>query len=170
MTVEEIFTTLSNHMVKGLMIHSDYADYYYFLNLCGYGDMHNKHYVSESLSHRNLHKWYITHYNKLIPEERFDYKSVIPESWYKYARKDVGGSTIREAVKDGLTTWVEWERETKKLYEQTYKELMSLDEVSAALFVKDLVCDVTDELCKAEEYHLRKKAMDYSLSDIYADQ
>lgn len=152
------------------MIHSDYADYYYFLNLCKYGDMHNKHYVSESLAHRNLQKWYIQHYNKLLPPAKYDYSPVIPQSWYKYERTDVDTNTIRTSVKNGLTSWVEWERETKTLYEQMYKELMSLGDIVGAMFVKNLICDVTDELCTAEDYHLRKKATDYSISDIIAEQ
>lgn len=170
MTAEEIFSQISTHMVKGLMIHSDYADYYYFLNLCGYGETHNKRYIAESLNHRNLQKWYIRHYSKLLPQAKFDYESVIPQSWYKYRRTDVDANTIRKAVKDGLETWVEWERETKKLYQQMYQELMTLDDIFGALYVKELICDVSDELCDAEDFYLKKKALDYSLSDIIAEQ
>lgn len=170
MTVEEIFSKLSSHMVKGLMTHSDYADYYYFLNLCGYGDTHNKHYVMESNAHRELNKWYILHYNKLIPQERIDYESVIPESWYNYKRFDVDRNTLKKSVELGLTTWVEWERDTKKFYEQMFKELMGLDEISAAMYVKRLIDDVSEELCHAENYLLQKRAVDFNISDMIAEQ
>lgn len=170
MTVEEIFSNLSVHMVRGLMTHSDFADYYYFLGLEKYGDEHHNRYVDESLNHRKLQKWYILHYNKLLPQERVDYKTFIPDSWYKYKRFDVDSGTISKSVKNGLTMWVDWERETKKLYEQMYKELMSLDEITAALFVKDLICDVRDELCEAEEWLLKQKALDYSIENIIAEQ
>ena len=170
MTVAEIFSELSAHMVRGLMTHSDFADYYYFLNLCGYGDLHLEHYIEESLAHRDLQKWYIIHYNRLLPQNKIDYESVIPESWYKYKRTDVDANTIEKAVRNGLETWVAWETETKELYEKMFKELMMMDEISAALYVKKLVEDVTEELCTAQDCHLKKKATDYSISDIIAEQ
>ena len=40
MTVEEIFKNLANHMIKGLILHSELANYYDFLNLTGYKKCH----------------------------------------------------------------------------------------------------------------------------------
>ena len=40
MTVEEIFSLLSTHMAKGLMIHEQLATAFGFLNLCGYRKCH----------------------------------------------------------------------------------------------------------------------------------
>ena len=45
MTREEIFTSLLNHMVKGLMVHDQMANYYDFLGLEEYKDCHEKHYL-----------------------------------------------------------------------------------------------------------------------------
>ena len=41
MTVDEIFSKLSGHMIKGLMIHDQMSDYYDFLSLRGYKRCHN---------------------------------------------------------------------------------------------------------------------------------
>ena len=140
-------------MVRGLMTHSDFADYYYFLGLEKYGDEHHERYVDESLCHRKLQKWYILHYNKLLPQERVDYKTFIPESWHKYNRFDVDSGTISKSVKTGLNMWVDWERETKKLYEQMYKELMTLDEITAAIEKLKPFRDSQDNAAVREAMH-----------------
>ncbi len=35
MTIEEIFSEISKHMIEGIMIHAQMADYYNFLGLKG---------------------------------------------------------------------------------------------------------------------------------------
>ena len=118
MTVEEIFATISSHMVKGLMIHTQLADYYDFLGLCGYKRCHEYHALKETCSYRGINRYYINHYNKLVVEQPIENPEVIPQNWYQYTRQDVDANTKRNAVKNGLDKWVEWEQETKKLYEQ----------------------------------------------------
>ena len=170
MTVEEIFSGLNAHMIKGMMIHEHLANYYDFLGLKGYKRCHEYHYLDESINHRKLNRYYINHFNKLIPESKIDDPDVIPDGWYRYTRQDVDSNTKRNAVKTGLEKWVMWERETKKLYERMYKELMDIDEVAAAMFVKGMICDVDCELKKAERYHLNKIATAYDIVDIIEEQ
>jgi hypothetical protein len=95
---------------------------------------------------------------------------IIPDSWYKYTRQDVDSATKKTAVKNGLQVWVDWEKETKKLYEESYKELFDLGEIAAAMKIKELVCDVDCELKKAERYQLDKKAVDYDMITIMSEQ
>ena len=106
----------------------------------------------------------------LIPETRFENKNIIPESWYSHERGDVDSATKKNAVKSGLTKWVEWERETKDLYEQLYKEAMELGEVTSACKIKELVKDVDCELKKAERYWLNKEAIGYDITAIIEEQ
>lgn len=47
---------------------------------------------------------------------------------------------------------------------------MEINEVAAALKVKDLICDVDCELKKAEQYHLNKVATGYNMEGIIAEQ
>jgi hypothetical protein len=170
MTVEEIYSQITSHMVKGLMFHEQMANYYDFLGLKGYKRCHEYHYFSENMSYRSVVRYYINHHNRLIPDAKIEDPDVIPSSWYKYTRQDVDSSTKKNAVKNGLQLWESWEAETKELYEQMYKELMELDEVASAMKIKELICDVDCELKKVQRYSLEKKAIDYSLSDIIAEQ
>lgn len=170
MTVEEIYSKIAAHMIKGMMIHDQLANYYDFLGLEGYKRCHEYHFLAETCAYRGVCRYFINHHNKLIPEERIEDPAIIPESWYNYTRQDVDSNTKKNAVRNGLVKWVEWERDTKHLYEQMYKELMDIDEVASACKVKCLIKDVDKELKKAERYHLNKEAIGYDIGAIIAEQ
>lgn len=170
MELKEIYSKINEHMINGLMLHDQLANYYDFLGLKGYKRCHEYHYFAENMAYRSLNRYFINHHNMLIPEARFDNVSAIPESWYSHVRSDVDASTKRNAVKTGLTKWVEWERETKKLYQDMYKELMDIDEVASACKIKELIHDVDCELKKAERYWLNKEATGYDMVQIIEEQ
>ena len=121
MTLEEIYRDLSAHMIKGLMVHDELANYYGFLGLDGYRCCHEYHYMAENCGYKKLNKYFIHHHNKLIPYKDIDNPNVIPDSWYRYAREDVDNATKENAIKRGLSIWLEWEKETKRLYQNMYK-------------------------------------------------
>lgn len=170
MTVDEIYAKIAQHMVKGIMIHEQLANYYDFLSLQGYKRCHEYHFLKEMCSYRSICRYFINHHNKLVPYLPVDNPKVIPDSWYKYTRQDVDSATKKSAIKNGLTIWNDWEKETKKLYEQMYKELMNINEVASALKIKELICDVDCELKKVERYSINLKAIDYNLEIIVPDQ
>lgn len=171
MTVDEIFATVGTHMVKGLMIHEELANYYDFLGLKGYSKCHEYHYMTESCTFRKLNRYYIDHYNSLIPNMKVETPEVIPASWYRYERNDVDTNTKRTAVKNGLEMWVNWERETKQLYEQMYSELMRIGEVSTAVnLFSCFIKDVDDELKRAYKASLNKKSTGYDINAIESEQ
>ena len=168
--VEEIFKTLSSHMVKGVMIHNQMADYYEFLNLHGYKRCHEYHGLCEMRLYRKLHRYYIDHYNKLIEEENIENPDVIPTSWHKYTRQEVDAGTKRNAVKAGIEKWVSWEQETKALYEKVYKELIETGDVAAAEFITCLICGADKELEWAQRTHIDLVTSDYSINYILGQQ
>lgn len=170
MELKEIYSKIAEHMVNGMMLHDQLANYYDFLGLKGYKRCHEYHFLAETLNYRSLNRYFINHHNMLIPETRFDNKSAIPDNWYMHVRQDVDMATKRDAVKTALVKWVEWERETKQFYEQMYQELMDIDEVASACKIKEFILDVDQELKKAERYHLNKEAVNYDMSVIIEEQ
>ena len=170
MEVKEIYSKLAAHMIKGMMVHEQLANYYDFLGLKGYKRCHEYHFLKETIGYRSLNRYFINHHNTLIPEERVEDPNVIPESWYNHVRSDVDIATKQNGVKNGLTKWVEWERDTKDLYEQMYKELMEIGEVASAMKIKEFVEDVDCELKKAERYWLNKEATNYDMTMIIEEQ
>ena len=170
MTVDEIFSELSAHMVEGLMVHAQMSDYYGFLGLKGYQKCHKYHYFEENIGYRKISEYYIKHYNKVIVEKSIDNPRIIPDSWYQYNRHDVNSNTRKTAIQNGMDKWVQWEKGTKKLYEKLYQELMTLGETASALEVSKYIEDVSKELAHAEEKLIELKAMDYDIYTIIDNQ
>ena len=170
MSAEQISVQVYQHMIKGMMIHVQMSEYYRFLNLPGYARFHEKQYEEESDGFMMFVKYYIDHFNKLIPEVPIENPNVIPETWYQYTRQDVDINTKKQAVKSGLEKWISWEKDTKSFYETMFRDLMAEGEIAFALFLKDYVVDVDRELKKAEKYQLNKKACDYSMEVIIPEQ
>lgn len=170
MEVHEIFSELINHSIQGLMFHDQMANYYKFLGLDGYAECHEYHFLKETCGYRKLQKYFICHYNKLVPETRFDNPDVIPDSWYNYTRQDVDAATKKNAVKSGLTEWVAWETTTKDLYQRMYKELYDLGEIATAMFIQEYIQDVTEEHAKAQGYLLDKMAIGFNIDSMIAEQ
>ena len=170
MTVEEIFSQLSAHTIRGMMIHEGMANYYDFLGLHGFKRLHEYHYLSETLMNRKVQRFFINRYNKLIPESNVDSSSVIPATWYKTTRQAVDKSTKRAAVESGMIEWVNWEKETCELYSRMYMELEAKGEIPAAQFLCDMVKAVAKELKKAERMHLKFESTDYDMTYIVESQ
>lgn len=170
LNIEEIYSQLSSHMVKGVMFHEQMADYYDFLNLHGYKRCHEMHAFAEFKGLRRLHRYFINHYNKLVTEAPVESPEAIPASWLKYSRQDVDIQTRRNAVKAGIEKWVEWETETKKLYQDMYRELMSLGEVASANTFAECVTDVDRELKYAQRKHITLMSVDYDIDYIVMEQ
>ena len=170
MTVEEVFTKLCTHMIKGLMFHEQLATYYHFLDLEGYKCCHEYHYLCETISHIKLQRFYMNHYNKLIPNERVESPEVIPTLWYKNTRMDVDTTVRKGAVRSGVDMWHNWEEETKKCYIEAYEALKELKEYAAACMVKELILDVDKEIMTAQKKKLDLGAVDFSISYIVSQQ
>lgn len=151
MTVEEIFSKVSAHMIKGMMFHDQMSRYYGFLGLCGFEKCHVYHFVKESKAYRKLNRFYTSRFGKLVPEREIEDPAAIPEGWYAINRSQVDQQKRTEAVKSGLSSWIAWESMTKSVYQSMEKELFDLGETDAAHYFADLVSDVSCELKCAEK-------------------
>jgi len=60
--------------------------------------------------------YYSTRYHKLLDTTNVPMPDVIPNNWYKYNTMEVDVSTKRNSVKSMMEKWVQWEKNTKKLY------------------------------------------------------
>ena len=170
MIIDDIFSKISAHMIKGLMTHEQLANYYCFLGYDGYSNCHNEHYKDESEAFRALNRYYLKHHNKLINEERVENPNVIPSSWYGYLRSDVDVSTRIKALKDGIDIWIDWEKETVELYSEMYRELCDISEFVDAEYIKNLMLDAKMEYTNAVQLKLCLESVDYDLDYIMCNQ
>ena len=170
MNVADVFKTISAHMIKGFMMHEQLADYFDFLNLHGYKACHEYHAQAEYRSLRRLHDFYINTYNKLIPEEKIQNPSVIPDSWYRYSRQDVDTKTKRQAVKDATEQWIAWETEARDTAITMAHELTAIGDDLASAYVLNLAEDAARELRWAQKKHIDFLAADYDIGFILGQQ
>lgn len=170
MNIEEIFSTLSAHMAKGLKIHNQLSNAFGFLNLHGYQKCHEYHFYEESNNYRDLNNFYIDNYNKLIVEEIEEKVDIIPSNWYKHIKDDVDTNTKRAAIRDLFKVWIDWEKETKTLLEKDYKELYELNEIYGALKIAELIKDVSEELKNAHKQFINLDSIGYDISLIVDEQ
>jgi hypothetical protein len=79
---------------------------------------------------------------------------------------DVDVATRRTAVKELMTKWVEWERETKKVFQEARQALYNEGEIAAALELDQLILDVDDELIHAEKKLIKLESIGYDITEI----
>lgn len=168
MTIEEIFSNLSTHMAKGLLIHNQMASLYSFLNLCGYRRCHEYHYYEESHNYRRLQNLFLKFNNKLIRENKVEEVEIIPSSWYKFLKTEVDSNNKRSAVKELMKKWIDWEKETKVLLETCYKSLYELNEINLALEISYFIKDVSNELAGAYEEQINLESVNYDI--VYMEE
>ena len=166
MTIDEVFTKLITHMSKGIQIHNLFSQAYDFLGLYGFSKCHEYHYLDEIQGQQCLLHYFSHHYHKLVTIETFTVSEIIPESWRKYTTMAVDSNTIRQAVKDLMEKWVQWERDTKLLYQQMYQELVAINEIAAAEKIKCYILDVTEELKHAEKKIIKLESLGYDINTI----
>lgn len=170
MAAIEILSRIAERMLKGIMIHSQFADYYGFLGLEGYQKCHTYRYFDESKSYRDLSDFCLKHCNKILTEPSFDNPRIIPEDWKQYYRQQVNSEVRLSAIKVGIDKWIEWELETKKLYEQCYNSLISENEISIAFEIEKLIKEVSIELINAEQEKIELEIINYDMPSILQEQ
>lgn len=166
MNYDEIFAALSARAIAGMMYHDQMARYYGFLGMDGYRLMHEYHYAGETIGHRDINNYYLNHYCKLIPERHVQDPAMIPQTWMPHTRGEVDMSTKRKAVQTGASEWVEWEKETKAMFEKAAKDLLEHGEMASYSMVMGYVEKVDHELARARKEMLTLEAVGYDLPFI----
>ena len=166
MVIEEIFNKIASHMIEGIMYHDEMTQMYYFLCLYGYASQQEYQYLEENYNYRRLSRYYIKHYYKLLQIENKEQPKLILETWYKYTTMAIDAGTKRRLIKDLMTKWIEWEKKTKKLYQDMRRELDAIGETAAASFIDKYVDDVSNELHHAEQQLIMLETIDYDIVQI----
>ena len=158
----ELFTTLSNHMLKGLMLHAQWADMFQFLNMKGFSRQQERRFEDESRAMRRMHDFAITHCNKLINDTGLKVDE-IPANWFEHTRFEVDNNTRKNYTKQIFKKWHDWETETKQMYETTLKTLADNGKIADWNMVNELLRDVDYELQQLTQQILDYESMDWDM-------
>lgn len=157
-------------MLEGMVFHDEMAKYFNFLNMKGYMKCHEYHYAEEQKGYRDLSRYYMEHHHKFIPVLPMNRPDVIPQGWYEATRSQVDHGTRQSGIKTGMEKWVQWEKDTKAIYQDAYLSLIEMGEPAAAEFVLCYVKDVDEELKHAEGKRLTLESVGYDLITIVGEQ
>lgn len=170
MSINEILSSLSTHMIQGTMVHEQLMNCYLFLGLEGYAACHEYHYLSESKGRIKLCKYAARHFSTVIKSGKVSDPEIIPSSWFDTYRENVNSQARKEAMRAALNEWLKWEEETLALYEECYSELLSNTKPSFSEFLVPYIKDVDEELAFIKEEILHKTAMDFDIVSILEEQ
>ena len=193
--LQQLYSELIDRMKQGVEMHEQLADYYGFLNLPGYQKCHEYQMLCELLTYRKAKDAYMKEYNQLVPASNmmngmanmaanngmnnmnnngnngnYNYREVIPQTWYKYTRYDVDSGTKRTAVKDGFKKWVDYEKETKQFLTNMVQRLEQQNDRESARKLDYLIDHVQKEIETAEEKMMALENSGYDMNYILQQQ
>lgn len=160
----EIFSRIATRQINGVMFHEELSNFFSFLGLSGYKRQQENRCADEYLSYRRTLSCYMAVCNRLVMTGNVERQQTIPDSWYNHAQNDMDPETERKAVKEAFTRWTDWERETKKIFEELLPSLQS--ELLLRSHLEELIKDVTEELSNAELQKMLLERIGYDLGTI----
>ena len=122
--------------------------------------------IEEMKGCRKLSHYYLTHFHKLVVVGQIETHEILPNSWYKYTTQQIDTNSKRNAVKELMGKWIEWEKSQKKIYEEMYNELTNMREIAAASQVLKDVLDVDEELADAQKVLIEIEGTNYDMTYI----
>lgn len=170
MTVHEIYTTLANRMIGAIMIHTQLAQLFTFIDLMPDARKQESQLQDETHGYSELNKYYSQHHHLVLFADNPPQIDILSLNVFKKSNDELTSEDKVGLIQHGLQEWIEWERKSKVIYEDAYRELIDLSEVASAEFVMRYVRDVDQELNDAEKLYRVRDGIGWDLSAIYDKQ
>ena len=168
--VHDIFSIVVERMTGALEFHDGMANLYGFLCLDGYRKHHEKQFCEEGETRRDFINFVCSCFN-IIPKEKYHESfSIIPDDWFKYKRQDVTPQIRKQAIEKSFQQYVEWESESKEIYEHCSKRLFELGCMNGFNEVLKISSCVCEELRNVEKMHLALKSVSFDSQYIQDEQ
>lgn len=168
--MHEIFKKLSNRMVGAMMIHTQLTELFNFIDLEPDAKRQKKQLHDESDGLLKLEKYAAQHHHILITSDNPPQVDILNLGMLKEPNDKLSPDNKIYLIQYAMKEWIEWERESKIIYEDAYRNLVDMSEIATADFVLQYVKDVDKELKAAEMLYRVRDAIDWDLSTIYEDQ
>lgn len=168
--MHEIFKNLSNRMVGAMMIHTQLTELFMFIDLTTDAKRQKKQLHEESDGLLNLEKYVAQHHGVLITANNPPQVDILNLSILKKPNLELSPDDKKSLIQYGMNEWINWEKDSKVLYEDSYRNLLEISEIATADFVLRYVKDVDKELRDAELLYRVRDAIDWDLATIYDEQ
>lgn len=170
MTTHNVFTKLANRMVGAMMIHTQLTELFNFIDLKLDAKRQEKQLHEESSGLLKLEKYATQHHHILITSDNPPQVDILNLSMLKQPNDKLSPDNKIYLIQYAMKEWIEWERGSKIMYEDAYRNLVDMSEIATADFVLQYVRDVDKELRDAELLYRVRDAIDWDLATIYDKQ
>lgn len=170
MTLHEIYSALGNRMVGAMMIHSQLVQIFAFVDLLP--DMRKQENQLQEETHglSELCKYYIQHHHNILVADNPPQIDILNLGLLKKSSNELTSEDKAYLIKYAMKEWIDWERDSKVLYEDSYRNLTDISEVASAEFVMRFIRDVDYELKEAERIFRVREGINWDLPAIYDKQ
>lgn len=165
--MHEIFKKLSNRMVGAMMIHTQLTELFNFIDLEADAKRQKKQLHEESDGLLKLEKYAAQHHHILIMSDIPPQVDILNLSILKQPNDNLTPDDKIYLIKYGIKEWIKWEKESKIIYEDAYRNLLDMSEIAVAEFVMRYVKDVDKELRDAEFLYRTRDTIDWDLPTLY---
>ena len=117
-----------------------------------------------------LEKYAAQHHHVLITSDDPPQVDILNLSMLKQPNDKLSPDDKVYLIQYAMKEWIEWEKESKIIYEDAYRSLVEISEIAAADFVLRYVRNVDKELRDAELLYRVRDAIDWDLPTIYDNQ
>lgn len=170
MTLHEIYTALGNRMVGAMMIHSQLIQIFAFVDLLPDMRKQENQLQEETHGYSELCKYYIQHHHDILVANNPPQIDILDMPLLDKSTDDLTSEDKMRLIQYGMNEWIKWEKQSKILYEDSYRNLVDISEVASAEFITRFVRDVDLELKEAERIYRVRKGINWNLDPIYDKQ
>lgn len=170
MTIKEIFTKLSNRMVGAMMVHTQLTELFTFVDLIPDMNRQKKQLHEETDGLLELERYCDQHHHLLVTANSPPSIDILNLGLLKKSNGELSPNDRAYLIQYGMKEWIKWEKESKIIYEDAYRNLVSISEIAAADFVMKYIHDVDNELMNAELLYRVRDGIDWDLATIYQNQ
>lgn len=170
MTLHEIYTALGNRMVGAMMIHSQLVQIFAFVDLLPDMRKQESQLQDETYGYSELCKYYIQHHHNILVADDVPQIDILNIPLFKKTTEELTSEDKSRLIQYGMNEWINWEKQSKILYEDSYRNLVEISEVASAEFIMRFVRNVDLELRDAERIFRVREGINWNLDTIYDKQ
>lgn len=170
MTTHNIFTKLANRMVGAMMVHTQLTELFNFIDLEADAKRQKKQLHEETDGLLKLEKYAAQHHHILITSDNPPQVDILNFDILERPNDKLSPDDKIHLIQYAFKEWIEWEKKSKVIYEDSYRNLIDMSEIATADFVLQYVRDVDKELRDAEFLYRVRDAIDWDLPTIYDKQ
>ena len=166
MAAVDILGSVADRLVGGMMFHSDHADLCSWLGVGWLAALHEDGYKHDSACLRRVHRMSVR-FCGLMAQDGRQQRTHSLDAYHSTARWDVMCDVRRQALRDAMHDWVDWESGTVQVLAGAYRRLYDCGETTLAEGIKAVAEDTEKELSHARDLLCEMEAVGWDMSHVY---